>query len=316
MIVSVVVCTHNRSRLLAGALEALASQDAPGLAWEIVVVDNASTDDTRAVVESFALRSPVPVRYELETALGHSRSLNRAIAATTGAVVAFTDDDARPERGWLRQLHDGFAEHDAGWVFGPVLPEWEGATPGWFSDRFMGYFALLDYGLEPFVVTDTRRPFYGVNCAARRDVLEQLGGFREDYGPKGQHWGVGADVDLFERSLAAGVRIAYAPAAIVRHVIPSARASKRHQREKVWHGTVGYYAFLHEAVTDVPWLMGLPRYFYRKALDDFTSYTASVIRRNPSDSFYTELQLIRFAGLLRQAARHLRTARQPQRVPR
>jgi glycosyltransferase involved in cell wall biosynthesis len=316
MNVSVVICTHNRSRLLAGALSALAAQDAHGLSWEIVVVDNASTDDTRTVVESFAARSPVPVRYELETELGHSRSLNRGIAASTGAVVAFTDDDARPESDWLRQVHDGLAMHDAGWGFGRVLPEWEGATPPWFSERFMGYFALLDYGPDPFIVTDTRQTFFGVNCAARRDVLERLGGYREDYGPKGKHWGVGADVDLFERSLAAGVRIAYVPAAVVGHVIPTSRASKRHQRDKVWHGTVGYYAFLHEAVTDVPWLMGLPRYFYRKAIDDLARYAGSVIRRDSSGVFYTELQLIRFAGLLHQSARHLTTARQPDRVPR
>jgi len=314
MDVSVIICTHNRSRVLRGALEALAAQQADGLDWEIVVVDNASTDDTRRVVEAFRARSATPVRYLLEPVLGHSRSLNRAIAASTGAIVAFTDDDARPEQEWLRQVHGAFSRYGAEWVFGKVLPEWEGVRPAWFSERFMGYFALLDFGPQPFVVSDPRQSFYGVNCAARRDILERLGGYREDYGPKGKFWGVGADTDLFERSLAAGYRIAYVPEAVVRHVIPASRSSKRHQREKVWHGTEGYYLFLREAVTNVPWLCGLPRYFHRKAIDDLATYVRSLLRRDRSGAFYTELQLIRFVGLSYQAMRYRGAAGQPESV--
>jgi glycosyltransferase involved in cell wall biosynthesis len=314
MDVSVVICTHNRSSVLQGALDALAVQQADGLTWEIVVVDNASTDDTFSVVDSFRARSAIPVRYELEPVLGHSRSLNRAIAASAGAIVAFTDDDARPERDWLHQVYGGFARHGADWVFGRVLPEWEGVKPSWFSDRFMGYFALLDFGPDSFVVTDKRQSFYGVNCATRRDVLERLGGYREDYGPKGKFWGVGADTDLFERSLAAGLRIVYVPEAVVQHVIPASRGSKRHQREKVWRGAEGYHAFLREGVTDVPWLFGLPRYFYRKMIDDLLIYAGSVLRGDRSGAFYAELQLIRFVGLSYQAVRHRSAAGQPARV--
>lgn len=305
MTCSVLICTHNRAPLLRGALEALARQRMPdGGSWEVVVVDNASADSTAEVVGQLSADFPVPLRYLYQPELGHSRSLNEGIAICTGDVVAFTDDDAEPDADWLRQLLAAFEQKGADWAFGRVLPRWETRTPpAWFSERFMGLFALLDYGPRPFVVVDAGRPFYGVNCAATRTALAELSGYREDFGPKGKGGGVGADIDIFQRSLEAGLRVVYAPEALVWHVIPATRGSKAWQRAKVWRGTEDYYGLLRERVVHVPWLLGLPRYFYRQALADAAALARHVVHGRVSEAFYQELQLIRFVGLSYRAAR-------------
>jgi glycosyltransferase involved in cell wall biosynthesis len=296
---SVVICTHNRCRVLPRALEAVGRLEVPvEWAWELIVVDNASDDDTPGVVKDFAARAPMPVRYVHEGRLGHSAALNAGVKACQGEIIAFTDDDGLPHPDWLVQIERAFGEYDAQCVFGRAVPVWEKAAPRWFSPRFNKYFALLDYGPRPFVVADMRTPFYGVNHAWRQEALLALGGYREDLGLYGNRGGVGNDLDLLERALAAGLRAVYNPDACVRHIIPAERCGKAHQRRKVWVGTGFHYEFLRDNPPEAPWLLGLPRYFFRFALGDLRAYGKAVFTRNRADAFYHELQLIRFAGLL------------------
>src|SRR5262249_41198831 len=106
---SVLICTQNRCQLLPKTLHAVARLRAPaGLDWEVVVVDNASTDETRARVEECQRGYPVPLRYALEPRPGHSMALNTGVRACRGEVVAFTDDDAYPAADWLAQIHAAF----------------------------------------------------------------------------------------------------------------------------------------------------------------------------------------------------------------
>ncbi len=296
---SVVICTYNRGGVLPRALEAISNLEVPeGAAVELVVVDNASTDDTAAIVRDFAASAPFPVRYIFESRQGHSFALNAGVAAATGDFIAFTDDDAQPNGDWLVRYEQAFRASDADFVFGKALPLWEKAPPPWFSPRFNKYFALIDYGPQPFMVTDMRTPFYGVNHAWRREALLALGGYREDLGLYGSRGGVGNDLDLLNRALLAGLRGAYAPDACVWHIIPEDRCSKVHQRRKVWVGTEFHYPFLCDNPPEVPWMFGLPRYFFRFALNDLIAYSKAVLARKHADTFYHELQLIRFAGLL------------------
>jgi len=302
---SVLICTHNRSALLARALDAVGRQRVrPGCEWEIVVVDNASRDDTARVVEAFGATATVPVRYLSEPRLGHSISLNTGIAACRGEIVASTDDDGCPDPSWIDELQRGFDQYHADWVFGRVVPLWDGRAPAWFSERFNGVLALIDYGPEPFVVHDLDHPFYGVNHAARRDVLLELGGYREDWGPRGTRGSMGADIDLFERAVAAGKRVVYQPRAVVGHLIPAARRTKQYQRRRIWVGVENTYPFLRDTASSLPWLLGLPRYLYRQAIDDFMACIVGLLRRDRSAAFFRELQLIRFVGLLYQGMRY------------
>ena len=300
--ISILICTHNRCDLLRKALDAF-GRLAPGggIDREVVVVDNASTDQTREVVAESAGTSGHPVRYVFEGRLGKSNALNTGIGQCSGEVVAFTDDDAIVPPDWLERIAATFEESAAGIVFGKVEPLWESARPSWFSGRHAGRFALLDYGPEPMVVADKERAFHGVNLAIRREVLEGLGGFRVDKGPCGSGGGVGEDTDLFERAVDAGVRIVYDPGVAVRHSIPAARCAKRFHREAIRRGRGQYYHFVRETENDLPQLFGLPRYRYRLAASSVAGYLNHAIRRREAERFHHELMLRRFFWLFIQS---------------
>ena len=105
--------------MLAGALASLVSQTRP--ADEVVVVDNNSTDDTRAVAASFG--DKLPLKYVLETKKGVAAARNAGIKASTGGILAFTDDDCVADKDWLRHLEAAFTAHPlAGLIGGEILP--------------------------------------------------------------------------------------------------------------------------------------------------------------------------------------------------
>ena len=117
MDLSVVICTYNRASSLAVTLEALLMQEAtPSLRWEVVVVDNNSSDHTREVVEGFAARNEIRVVYTFEPNQGQSHARNTGVKVAHGDVIAFTDDDVIPERNWVAHLVAVFAKSN------PVFP--------------------------------------------------------------------------------------------------------------------------------------------------------------------------------------------------
>ena len=111
---SVVVCTRDRSALLAEACATILEVEAPSGGWELVIIDNASTDDTRQVADSVRNLAPDLVRVVAEPTVGLSAARNRGIAEARGAVVAFIDDDAFPDRGWLKPSSQRLAK--TGWL--------------------------------------------------------------------------------------------------------------------------------------------------------------------------------------------------------
>jgi glycosyltransferase involved in cell wall biosynthesis len=296
---TVLICTHNRCKVLADALRSQAPVRPPaGCEVELIVVDNASTDRTAEVVQDFAKSVPFPVRYLHEQRLGHSFALNTGVGAATGDVIAFTDDDAFPAPHWLEALHESFVQRGADWAFGPTRPRWEGRAPAFFGPETRNLFAILDYGSEPFVVTSVDRPFIGVNHACRRAALDRVGRYREDLGGFGQKGCAGNDEDLFRRTLRAGLRIVYTPEAWVEHFIPEPRCRRAYYRSGTWRNSAGYCELLLNAPPEGPKLLGLPRYFFRKPLDHLARWLWDGLRGRRSSAFFHQLQTIRFAGLI------------------
>lgn len=307
---TILICTHNRCMVLPRALDAVAAlKTPPGKSMELIVVENASTDQTAAVVEEFGRRAAFPVRCLREDRLGHSFALNTGIAAARGEIVAFTDDDALPMPDWLLELERMFREHDADFAFGRVYPVWEQEIPRWFSEHFYPHLALLDYGSEILLITDANKPFNGVNHAVKRSTLQDLGGFREDLGLYGTKGGIGNDHDLFQRAQAADARILYNPAAQVGHLIEPCRYRKGYWRKKTWTSTAYQYAFLQSNPPPVPLLLGLPRYYYRLTFAEALRYFKYLLARDRSLTFYHELRLLRFLGLMYQSCRKVPDSR-------
>src|SRR5581483_6600319 len=176
--ISVVICTWNRARQLDDTLRSLASlRTGCDLRWELVIVDNNSTDDTSRVVEQAAAAYPVPLRYIFEPHQGKSSAMNTGIAAARGTVIAFTD-----------------------YAGGPVHPIWERVPPRWFARTgrtLWGTLAILDYGEEIFVFEDRTRIPLGANFAIRRRLIDRIGGFDPTLGRTGDRLLLGQELPEF-----------------------------------------------------------------------------------------------------------------------
>lgn len=204
---SLALCTYYRAQLLAEALGSLAACRAPTTDWELLLVDNNSPDNTRAVAESFCGR--LPLRYVFEPSQGLANARNRALSECRGETLLFTDDDLRFEPDWLITYERAFVDQPtAGWFGGRVRPLWPEGAPPWLRDEGMALIAglLVRYDLGPedrlYEVTDPH-PF-GASMAIRRKAFEQVGCFRTDLGVRGDVPGRGEEAEYLIRLKEAG----------------------------------------------------------------------------------------------------------------
>lgn len=215
--ISVVICTRDRTDLLKGALEALLALDYPDR--EIIVIDNAPTNTSTA---EFVAR--LPVRYVKEERPGLDWARNRGIAEARHEIIAFTDDDVRPDRGWLRGIASAFADPEIMAVSGLVAAaELETLAQQQFELIYGGMLQQLDRrkinGSELSVQQLLWASDYGVgaNMAFRRQVFAEVGNFDValDVGTATRG---GGDIEMFHRILAKGYATFYEPIAFVWHL--------------------------------------------------------------------------------------------------
>ena len=234
MQVSVVVATYNRAHLLLGTLEALAAQRVPSdLAWEIVVVDNASRDGTADLVRWFSKSAPVPTRSVREERPGVSHARNRGLAEARGAVLAFTDDDVLPADDWVAAIPAALARWNALGVGGRILPRWEAPPPRWLTEskRLRESLALEESEESRLLSLPRRLPtIWGANMTFRREVFERAGGFDPRRGRVGEKLSRGEEVDLVERALGLGLPLAYDASLVVFHRIGADRMRRGYFR--------------------------------------------------------------------------------------
>ena len=227
MHVSVILCTYNRCELLAIALESIAASRMPeATAWEVIVVDNNSSDDTRRVVHEFQRRFPQTFRYIFEPKPGKSNALNRAIGETNAEVLAFMDDDVQVEPDWLYILTRVFDDQKFAGSGGRILPERAFNAPAWLNSSepySMAPLAMFDLGPEP---GELHEPPFGTNMAFRREIFSRYGEFRRDLGPQPGSEIRSEDTEFGIRLLRAGERIGYEPAAVVYHAVPQHRVKQ------------------------------------------------------------------------------------------
>ena len=236
--VSIVIPTRNRAKSLRQTLESLASQQTDGrFTYEILVVDNGSTDATRQLVQGMAAGYPVPLTCLVEPRVGKPFAVNTGIAHTHSALLVFTDDDVAAEPAWLLGLWRCFHETDTEAVAGRVLPLWLDGRPEWMTDQVMGRLGTLgclNFGTERLVISQATRHYWwvGGNIGVRRSVVERFGGF-DIRRARGQ------DTELFERYDAAGVKIVYEPQALIHHKIGRNRLTSNAFR--AWYDRQGFY---------------------------------------------------------------------------
>jgi glycosyltransferase involved in cell wall biosynthesis len=224
--VSVVVCTRNRSSRLADALVAILELGTVDGGWEMVIVDNGSTDDTREVAESVARQAPDLVRVVDEPTVGLSSARNAGITAGRGEIIAYIDDDAFPAAAWLSELAAAFDDERVVCAGGPVDPVFEGELPEWFRGRYLPYLTVWDRGDELHELFYNEYP-RGANMAFRRQAFHRFGDFSTHLGRKAGSLLSCEETELCLRFERGGFRTVYVPGARVRHHTPAARVTRR-----------------------------------------------------------------------------------------
>jgi len=227
-IVSVILCTYNRCQSLAKVLESIAASKLPdSTEWEVLVIDNNSTDQTRDVAEGFCRRYPNHFRYLFEAQQGKSHALNTGIRESHGEVLAFTDDDVTVEPTWLENLTANLFGNEWVGAGGRVFPEKGVVFPPWLALKgpytMAGLLVILDRGSEACELVEA--PF-GANMAFRKSMFGKHGGFRTDLGPPPKLRG--EDTEFCLRLMKARERLRYEPSAIVYHEVPANRLKKRY----------------------------------------------------------------------------------------
>lgn len=313
--VSVVVSTYNRSKTLARSLDALLHQLCGDLRYEVIVVDNNSTDDTREMIERMVTKSPGHLKYVFEPRQGLSHGRNAGIANSKSQIIAFTDDDVIVAPDWVYRIKTGFdAEGDIEFLGGKVLPQWRGKPPAWLSTVHWAPLALLDYGDAPFYVDRDRQVcLVGANLAFRRRAFDRVGLFNTEFQRVKAGIGSLEDHEIQIRLWRKNLRGKYWPDLIVTAEVEADRTEKQYHRR--WHRGHGHFSALlreEEMERSRFRILGVPAHMYRQAIRDTWGFFSGSMVGRREQAFACEVRLRFFTGFARTRWKeHLSRRRSP-----
>jgi glycosyltransferase involved in cell wall biosynthesis len=275
MFITIGICTFNRAESLRRTLDSLTALEVPSdVDWEVVVVNNNSTDDTDQLIAEYCDR--LPVRREFEPRPGKSNALNRAVDVARGEYILWTDDDVVVDPGWLAAYVKAFRHWPEAAVFGGrIIPRFEPPAARWVVESELileGAYARRDFGSQtlPLCSAEYRIPF-GANFAIR---TKEQRAFRYDpnLGPLPNRRRYGEEYDVIERLLASGATGYWIPSAKVEHCIGQERQTTRY--------VFDYYTALGEteasrssaAVSATRFWFGVPRRLWPRLFKRYLLY--------------------------------------------
>lgn len=230
---SVIFCTYNREKYIYNAMKSIAEQDFPYTDYEIVLINNNSTDSTESICNRFREDYPqVGFRYFIETNQGLSYARNRGVKESRGDILVFVDDDATVFESYLPSINiffDAYPEVNA--CGGPIVPVYEVEKPKWLShytEQLLGGALYEGDKVKPF-----RNGKYpgGGNSAFRKAVFEKYGLFNVELGRKGTGLIGAEEKDLYDRLIRGSEQFYYLPQMGIYHYIPEKKLTKAHFRE-------------------------------------------------------------------------------------
>jgi glycosyltransferase involved in cell wall biosynthesis len=192
LLISVVIITYNRCDKLKLALDGLTKQNLDKTKFEVLVIDNNSTDDTRGTVENY--QENLYLRYYLERKQGGGYARDAGFRKARGEYVAFLDDDAIPTEDWIQALQQNIITHEPDCLCGPIIPYYTSEKPHWFKDEYEIRTLGGDWHVMPEGTT-----YSGSNMTWKRSILYDVGGFDANLGVSGDKFIGGEDTDLFDR---------------------------------------------------------------------------------------------------------------------
>lgn len=227
-VISVVICTHNRADHLQAAISSLLTQSVSRSLYEVLVVDNCSTDSTREVVRRYSVDHDVKYIYEPKLGLSHAR--NAGWRNARGRYAAYLDDDAVAGPAWLEKALEAFerVKPVPGCVGGRVTPIWEAPRPSWVSNELVTGLTVVDWSDEAHELHDLGQQWLvGANIAFPIEVLRRVGGFVPCLDRVGSRLLSGGDVFLQKQIQKAGYKCLYYPDMVVQHLVPRTRLTQK-----------------------------------------------------------------------------------------
>ena len=302
--VSVIVATYNRGEILRGTLESLVNQENRGIDYEVIVVDNNSTDETPKIVEElFRNRAYDNFSYHFEPKQGVSYARNKGVMSARAPILAFTDDDITPAANWVASIHESFKKLPVvDCIGGKVLPDRATRFPDWLSRDHWAPLALLDLGDEPFELDVKNGPgLVGANFALRASVFKEVGFFAPQLQRVKDGIGSLEDHEYQLRLSSAKKRLMYVPELIVYAYVMKERLCKSyHQRWYYGHGH--FYAVMRDEQFESSKvkLFDVPAHLYRSSLSHAVNWLRYFLKKKGNLKFQHELELQFFWGFFRK----------------
>jgi GT2 family glycosyltransferase len=305
-LLTVLICTHNRARLLGRAIDSLNAAHRPAGGAQLLVAANHCCDGTHALLQSYvdAPGDRLPLRWIEEPTSGKSNALNFALPQVDTALVAFVDDDHRVDADYLVAVCQAAERHPEADLFcGRILPDWDGTEPPWVHDT--GPYRIyplpvprFDQGDTPLELTSNQAVPGGGNLFLRTPWARRIGPFATDMGPTGHDLGGAEDLDWVLRAMGLGARLRYVPDVLQFHYVDAARLALPYLLKKAYKRTASTVRLEADKAAT-----GVPKYVYRKiAQYGFQALVALSWERR---RFY----LVRAAAALGEWAGHRRRDR-------
>ena len=220
--ISVIICTYNRDKFIGEALNCLAKQTVPSEKFEIIVVDNRSTDNTASIAKKFIAEHPeLQVKYVMEPNKGLSFARNRGIQEARAAIITYIDDDAEVTPNFLESIVQFMsANSSVVGVGGKVIPKYsESEEPEWISKYLDGFVGRMDFGDKPKPFDSTMKYPTGCNMTYTKEILQKTGGFNNELTFRSD------DKYIFHQVSKLSGKIYYVPGAMLYHNIDNDRLS-------------------------------------------------------------------------------------------
>ena len=234
--ISIIIPTRNRAILLKKVLDSITKQTYPKDLYEVIVVDNGSTDDTKYVVSSF--KSKIPnLCYFFSDIPGLHTGRNLGLENARGDILCYIDDDSFVTKGWLMGVKNAFKDPNVVLVGGPCLPKYESIPPEWVKylwtrsrckfGKTLGYLSILDFGDKLIPIPPGY--IYGCNFNIRKSILLEFKGFPPDYFPREFQKYSGKGESLVAKKISDSKLLAmYSPEVKIFHIINNNRLTKEY----------------------------------------------------------------------------------------
>jgi glycosyltransferase involved in cell wall biosynthesis len=295
-LISVVICTYNNAPSLELTLGQLTAQQTTCRNnFEVILVNNNSSDRTAEICEAFVQQTNLPARYFLEPRQGLSHARNTGVQSSSGVYILFTDDDADLPIDWLESYQTIINKHQPDCLYSKIDIIWDQPPPWWFLPEYNPCFVHLDYGSKLLHVNDLHKEFYGKNFSVKKELIEKMGGFDPALGRNGGKLIAGEETLLYRKLIEMKKIVIYFPNAAVGHRLKDREYTEENIRKQFIDSA---YSIHHiSQLVARKRILGRP---FRAIVDNLCmiasssiSYLISALQSNRSYKLYHKLCLLR-----------------------